>query len=158
MFPLFVYTDTFNRYNLNKIIEKIEAIAKERFKETDLSDCFIVDIEINNSKLEVYIDTDNGVQFWQCQKLSRAIEAYLDESLELGEKYTLEVSSPGLSRPLKFKRQYPRNIGRKVEIKLKDRTKIKGKLIEAGQKKRDIILNEIKFEDIEKTKVLISFS
>jgi len=153
---------------LSKLIEKIEAIAKERFKETDLSDCFIVEIELTNTKLDVFIDTDEGVKFWQCQKLSRAIEAYLDESLALGEKYTIEVSSPGIKRPLKFKRQYPRNIGRKVEIVLKDRSKIKGKLTEVkeeiviveshGQKKRDIIINEIKFEDIEKTKVLISFS
>jgi len=132
LFPLFIYTDTYKGYNLSKIIEKIEAIAQERFKEADLSDCFIVEIELNNSKLEVYIDTDDGVKFWQCQKLSRAIEAYLDESLALGEKYTIEVSSPGTSRPLKFKRQYPRNVGRKVEIKLKDRTKIKGKLIEVN--------------------------
>ena len=153
---------------MSKLIEKIEAIAEERFKETDLSDCFIVDIELTNSKLDVFIDTDEGVKFWQCQKLSRAIEAYLDESLALGEKYTIEVSSPGIGRPLKFKRQYPRNIGRKVEILTKDKTKIKGKLTEVkedeviveskGQKKRDIIINNILFEDIEKTKVLISFS
>ena len=118
---------------MSKLIEKIEAIAEERFKETDLSDCFIVDIELTNSKLDVFIDTDEGVKFWQCQKLSRAIEAYLDESLALGEKYTIEVSSPGIGRPLKFKRQYPRNIGRKVEILTKDKTKIKGKLTEVKE-------------------------
>ena len=155
-------------YYLNNLIEKITAIAEERFKESDLSDCFIVDIVPNNKKLDVFIDTDEGVKFWQCQKLSRAIEAYLDESLDLGESYTLEVSSPGITRPLMFKRQYPRNVGRKVEIMLKDRTKIKGKLTEVkedeiiveskGQKKRDIIINNIQFDDIEKTKVLISFS
>jgi len=153
---------------LDKLIEKIQAIAEERFKETDLSECYIVDIEQSNTKLDVFIDTDEGVKFWQCQKLSRAIEAYLDESLALGEKYTLEVSSPGIKRPLKFKRQYPRNIGRKLEITLKDRTKIKGKLTEVkedliiveskGAKKRDIIVNTINFDDIEKTKVMISFS
>lgn len=153
---------------MDKLIEKIQAIAEERFKETDLSECYIVDIEQSNTKLDVFIDTDEGVKFWQCQKLSRAIEAYLDESLALGEKYTLEVSSPGIKRPLKFKRQYPRNIGRKLEITLKDRTKIKGKLTEVkedliiveskGAKKRDIIVNTINFDDIEKTKVMISFS
>lgn len=153
---------------MEKLIEKIQSLAELRFKETDLSDCFIIDIVLDGSKLNVFIDTDEGVKFWQCQKLSRAIEAYLDESLILGEKYTLEVSSPGIGRPLKFKRQYPRNIGRKIEIKLKDRSKLRGKLLEVnedtivveskGEKKRDLILNTIEFENIEETKIKVSFS
>ena len=152
---------------MENLVDKIRAIAEERFKEADLEDCFIVDIMLNNTKLEVYIDTDEGVSFKKCQKLSRAIEAYLDESKAIGEKYTLEVSSPGVGRPLKFKRQYPRNIGRSIKIKLKDGSSVKGKFVSMeddiltieskGQKKKEVIKNEINFESIESSKILITF-
>ncbi|MBT8231477.1 MAG: ribosome maturation factor RimP [Saprospiraceae bacterium] len=152
---------------MDNLIDKIKAIIEDRFKEADLEDCFLVDILVNNTKLEVYIDTDEGVSFKKCQKLSRAIEAYLDESKAIGEKYTLEVSSPGVGRPLKFRRQYPRNIGRKMKVKLKDGSSLKGKLtgindnvltIESkGQKKKEVIINEIDFEQIESSEVLITF-
>lgn len=150
------------------IYEEIQRVSEERFKEEDLSDCFILDILVNNTKVEVYADTDDGIKFWQCQKLSRAIEAYLDESQVLGEKYTIEVSSPGTDKPLKLERQYPRNIGRKLEVKVKEvELPIEGKLLEVnddsihlkvpGHKKGMFKEKTIMFEDIESTKVLISF-
>lgn len=152
---------------MENLTDKILAIIEERFKEPDLEDCFLVEMKLNNTKVEIYIDTDEGVSFKKCQKLSRAVEAYLDESLALGEKYTLEVSSPGIGRPLKFKRQYPRNIGRKMKLKLKDGSKIEGKFIamendiltieSKGQKKKEVIKNEIEFESIESSKILITF-
>lgn len=162
MFPLF------NLYALENIIEKITSVAEQRFGEEDLQDCFLVDIVLNNTKLEVFIDTDEGVSFKKCQKLSRAIEAYLDESLILGPRYTLEVSSPGVSRPLKFFRQYPRNIGRELEVTLLTEEKIKGLLTaindnilvleSKGQKKKEVVVNEIEFETVKSSKVLITFS
>lgn len=169
-FPLF------NLYTLDKLKEKITAIAEERFKETDLIDCFLVEICLNGSKLEVFIDSDEGVRFSQCQKLSRSIEAYLDESEILGQKYTLEVSSPGLGRPLKYVRQYKKNIGRQVKIKLNDGTRVEGELEavsddeisvlrsiksgktrgKKGKEEKEAI--ELKLADIEETKILITFS
>jgi len=152
---------------VENLTDKIQAIIEERFQEPDLEDCFLVEVILNNTKLEIYIDTDEGVSFKKCQKLSRAVEAYLDESLAIGEKYTLEVSSPGIGRPLKFKRQYPRNIGRKIKLQLKDGSKIEGKFIamenniltieSKGQKKKEVIKNEIEFESIESSKILITF-
>ena len=82
--------------------EQITKIAKERFESEDLQDCFLLAIEQNGKKLEVYVDTDEGIKFWQCQKLSRAIEEHLDESGVLGEDYTLEVSSPGIDSPYNY--------------------------------------------------------
>lgn len=153
---------------MDKLIEKIKTIAQERFEEEDLADCFIVDIVPGSAKLEVFIDSDEGVKFWQCQKLSRHIEAYLDESGVLGTKYVLEVSSPGTDRPLKFKRQYPRNIGRKLDITLKSGEKVEGvlKSVENDQitvsvntgKKKETEDKMIKFDEIESTKILITFS
>jgi len=150
------------------IKEKIQSVSEERIKEEDLADCFLLDIIINGSKLEVYADSDEGIKFWQCQKLSRAIEAYLDESLVLGEQYTIEVSSPGTDKPLKLKRQYPRNIGRKLQVKVKEvEVPLEGKLLEVGEddiklkvagfKKGMFKEKTIMFDDIESTMVLISF-
>lgn len=146
----------------------ITKIAKERFQEEDLSDCFLLSIEQNANKLEVYVDSDDGVKFWQCQKLSRAIEEYLDESQVLGEAYTLEVSSPGIDKPLQLQRQYPRNIDRELEVTLKEEeTVVIGKLLEVnddnilvkakGAKKGQFKEKTIAFADIAATKVLVSF-
>ena len=126
----------------------------------------MVDIEHNATKLSVFIDTDEGVNFTKCQKLSRKIESYLDESQVLGEKYILEVSSPGISRPLKFNRQYPRNVGRKIVCKLKNGEKLEGTLQEVGDevikverklKKKEKEIIEIEYNQIESSKIKISF-
>lgn len=152
---------------IENLSNKLTEIIEDRFKEEDLQDCFLVDLNLNNTKIEVFIDTDEGISFKKCQKLSRALEAYLDESKVVGEKYTLEVSSPGIGRPLKFKRQYPRNVGRSIKIKLKDGSKIEGKFVSMendiltieskGQKKKEVIKNEIEFESIESSKISITF-
>lgn len=152
---------------MENILSKIEEVVQQSFELEELQDCFLVDIEQNNTMIRIFIDRDEGVSFAQCQKLSRAIEAFLDESLILGEKYTLEVSSPGLSRPLKFLRQFPRNIGREFEFKMNDGTKLKGELTDIkdnvlyvsskGKKKKEVINHEIVFDAVDSAKVLVSF-
>ena len=94
---------------MTKIEEEIRKVAEVRFSEEDLADCFILEIILKDKRVEVFADTDDGIKFWQCQKLSRAIEEYLDTSQVLGEAYTIEVSSPGVDKPLQLFRQYPRN-------------------------------------------------
>ena len=153
---------------MEKLINDIKGIAEDRFKEEDLQDCFLVDILINNKKIEVFIDADNGVKFWQCQKLSRAIEAYLDETKVIGEKYTLEVSSPGVDRPLKFFRQYAQHKGRKIEVTSNDDLKVTGTLQEIfddyivvetpKSKKVEAQSHDLRFENIKESKILITFS
>lgn len=58
-------------------------------------------------------------------------EQFLDESLLMGDDYILEVSSPGLSRPLKLPRQFKKNIGREVTMTNSDKTKTVGILTQA---------------------------
>ncbi|MEM9824423.1 MAG: hypothetical protein AAF985_25280, partial [Bacteroidota bacterium] len=122
-------------------IKKIEALLAEKFQEEEFTDCFLVDLHLSASnKLEIFVDSDSGITFKKCQQISRFLEKPIDEEGWLGEKYTLEVSSPGISRPLKFQRQYPKNIGRKLEVKLLEGGTKTGKLtkVEASQ----IILEE----------------
>jgi ribosome maturation factor RimP len=124
--PSFVYST----YNILMVEPKIEKLLIEKFTEVDFADCFIIDIKLGQSnKLEVFVDADNGIDFARCQKLSRYLETYLDTEKWLGEVYTLEVSSPGISRPLKFLRQYPKHIGRDLEITKKDGTILEGEFV-----------------------------
>lgn len=82
----------------------------------------IVDVEFKqgrNPALTVYADTATGIDLDTCEKLHRAIDAPLDElDPTFGAAYTLNVSSPGLDRPLKTERDFERVRGQKVEVKL----------------------------------------
>ncbi|MEM6697188.1 MAG: ribosome assembly cofactor RimP [Bacteroidota bacterium] len=154
--------------------EKIAQLVNEKLQLEGWEDCFLVEIKQHgNHKLDVFLDSDEGITFEKCRKVSRHLEAVLDEELWLGEKYTLEVSSPGVSRPLKLKRQYIKNIGRKLEVKFEEGGKEEGLLIKVeedtifleqkvrikeGKKKRtEVIEKEIAFEEIKEAKVKVSF-
>jgi len=82
----------------------------------------IVEIEFKQGKepaLTVYIDTETGVDLNTCEKFHRAIDPVLDEvDPTFGAPYTLNVSSPGLDRPLKTERDFQKCMGKKVEVKL----------------------------------------
>ena len=97
--------------------QKIIDLIEKKCLEPDFQVCFLIDVQLKGKFLEVIMDADTGIQLGQCQKLSRYLENELDVNLWLGEDYTLEVSSPGVERPLKFARQYPRNVGRNIEVK-----------------------------------------
>lgn len=70
-----------------------------------------------NLVLRVYIDNENGVNITDCEHTSRALTAILDENDPIESQYILEVSSPGVDRPLKTEEHYQRYIGSEVEIK-----------------------------------------
>lgn len=158
LFPLF--------YKAYMIEDKIKQVIEEKLTEEGFEDCYIISITISqNSKVRVFIDCDSGVPIRKCVSISRRIEHYLDETLLLGEKYVLEVSSPGLDNPI-VKRQYNKNIGRELSIKTDEKTTIKGTLVavdenginlEVSNKKEKKQL-DIKFEDILEAKVIIKFN
>ncbi len=154
--------------------DKIEALLEEKFQKEGFTDCFLIEIKLHaNRKLEVFIDCDSGLDFEKCQRISRYLEEYLDEEGWLGEKYVLEVSSPGVSRPLALRRQYPKNIGRQVEVSLQEGGVRTGKLAavnedgiileekvrvkEGKRKKTKVQETTIPFEEIKQTVVQISF-
>ncbi|MBO4400144.1 MAG: ribosome maturation factor RimP [Lachnospiraceae bacterium] len=68
--------------------------------------------------LRAYIDKPGGITIDDCEAVSRILSDRLDEEDFIEDAYILEVSSPGLTRPLKKDRDYERNIGKPVEIKL----------------------------------------
>jgi ribosome maturation factor RimP len=80
-------------------------------------------------RVSVVVDADGGVDLDRCAEVSRAVSAALDESEVMGETpYTLEVSSPGVSRPLTMPRHWRRNVGRLVRLGLRDGGDLVGRI------------------------------
>ena len=122
------------------IEQQIESLLATKFLEEEFQDCFLIEVNHHPSnKLDVFIDSDSGITFEKCQRISRYLETFLDAEQWLGEKYVLEVSSPGISRPLRLWRQYQKNTGRTLEITLQDGSKKEGLLSEV---QKDLILLE----------------
>ncbi len=102
--------------------EKISEICKAFLNESE----FIVDIKINNANdVFLYVDDLNGITIEACKRISRHIESQLDRD---AEDFSLEVGSPGLSKPFRVDQQYLKAIGTNVEVVTKDGQKICGKL------------------------------
>ena len=82
----------------------------------------LVDVEYvkegSNWYLRAYIDKEGGITVEDCELVSRAFSDLLDKEDFIDEAYILEVSSPGLGRPLKKEKDFARSIGKEVEIRL----------------------------------------
>ncbi|MCI0411543.1 ribosome maturation factor RimP [bacterium] len=108
----------------------------------------LVDIEFkpgrNRSLLRIYIDKEGGVTLNDCENVSRQLGAVLDVKDLLKSAYVLEVSSPGLDRPLQTDRDYRRAIGRILKLSLMDEQgkmeSVTGKLLETTEE--EVILEE----------------
>ena len=102
-----------------KTIEEIQIALQPIADEMAIE---IVEVEFKQGRepaLTIYIDTENGVDLNTCEAFHRAIDPVLDEvDPTFGAPYTLNVSSPGVDRPLKTARDYEKCMGKKVEVKL----------------------------------------
>ena len=74
--------------------------------------------EAGNWYLRVYVDKEGGIAVDDCEVVSRALSDKLDVDDFIADSYILEVSSPGLGRPLKKEKDYIRSIGKEVDIHL----------------------------------------
>lgn len=110
--------------------ERINDLLSALFSTDEYSDCFLVEVKQSGKKLEVFVDSDDKVDFEKCREISRYLEKeYLDVEQPMGESYTLDVGSPGVGRPLRFYRQYPKNVGRNLEVTTTEGESYTGKLI-----------------------------
>jgi len=135
-------------------------------------DLFLVEVLVKPvNKITVYLDSMKGVTLDECMNISRFLESRLDRNTE---DYELEVSSPGLDRPLKLPVQFVKNIGRLLDVVKYDGKKITGRLrgfngglilletevitrdSKTGKRKPELKLQEIKQEEIKTAKVIIS--
>jgi ribosome maturation factor RimP len=74
----------------------------------------------------------HGVTVNDCAVVSRALEAWLDETRRLGAKYVLEISSPGMERPIRWKEHWRRYRGHDVHVKLAGRGRIRATIVGVG--------------------------
>ena len=142
----------------------IRLIVEEKLENTSF---FLTNLVIRQgNQIHIYIDGDQGVTIDDCAMLSKYIESNLNRN---EEDFTLQVSSAGIDQPLKFRRQYVRNIGRRFWMELKDGSFFTGKLLSVEgdkiqvhtekQKGKMVIedkIIELEISDINKALCLIS--
>lgn len=151
------------------IEKRVKELVEEKI--ADKPNLFLVDIKMHsNGKLMILVDGDNGIGIDDCVAISRHVGFHLEEENVIETAYNLEVSSPGIDTPLTSLRQYTKNIGRSLAIKMVDGTKREGKLkgitedaiiideiIKEKGKKAETVESVIPIDKITETKVLISF-
>jgi ribosome maturation factor RimP len=97
-----------------------------------------------HSLLRVYVDSENGITVDDCAKVSHQLSAVLDVEEPLPGEYTLEVSSPGMDRPLFELEDYQRFAGRQAKVRLRvplhGQRKFKGTLV--GVRDDNVVLME----------------
>lgn len=147
---------------IQQITEKTEALIEG-------STLFVVEIKIKpTNNIKIFLDGDTGVTIDAVSKVNKALYKQLEEEALFPDgDFSLEVSSAGVDQPLKFLRQYKKNIGRKIEVTLNDEQIRLGTLTEVNEegiqleetigKKKETQVTGIPFQDIKTTVVQISF-
>jgi ribosome maturation factor RimP len=153
------------------ILKEISRITENILSE----DQFLVEAEMrgaeSNPKVVLLIDSDSGMTIDACARLSRNVANEIEESDLFDSKYVLEVSSPGIGTPLTNRRQYIKNIKRKIRVKTIHEEELEGELMTVEEdfimirkkikykgKKSETEETKVSFGDIVVTKVLVSFN
>ena len=132
---------------------------------------FLVEVKIRpGNNIKIFVDADHGISIDKLAQYNRSLYRQIEESgLFPNNDFSLEISSPGLDEPLRLSRQYLKNIGRYVEVLLKNGIKKEGKLISAtdkeivieeekgNKKKKEVILHSLSYDDIKTTKIQIKW-
>lgn len=151
---------------------ELRTLVEEKIAGTDN---YLVDLTIGNgNQIHIELENDVAVSIEDCMKVSRFVEhEVLDREVE---DFSLEVTSPGVTRPFKVRRQYGKNVGRDVKVVRNDGTSIKGRLtevdeegiklttrqkerVEGHKKKKEWVetVHPISFDEIKETKVVLAF-
>ena len=153
------------------IEKRVRGLVEEKITEIGKLDLFIVDVKMHaNGRLVILVDGDNGIGIDDVAAISRYVGFKLEEENVIETAYNLEVSSPGVDTPLTSIRQYVKNVGRSLSIKMADGTKREGKLtgiaedaivieekVKEKGKKAETVEAVVPISKITETKVLISF-
>lgn len=146
---------------VDTVENKVRSIAEEVVTEP----LYLVDVVIRGQKgsrvVEVYVDSDDVLSVEELAEVSREIGFLLESEDVIPGRYNLNVSSPGVDRPLTSPRQLRKNVGRDVAVSFKDdRKQIQGTLASVeqdsftirAQNKED---NRLSFGEVEEVRVLL---
>ncbi len=144
---------------------KLENIAREACEAHNL---ILVEVRVRGNKqqpiYEVFADSEQGITLGQCEELTRTIQDEMDMDEDFNVNYRLDVSSPGVDRPLVYDYEFKKNRGQMLEVNYDSEGKdesIKGKLIDFDEqiikieRKKDLV--EIPRQSIKKAKVHIQW-
>jgi ribosome maturation factor RimP len=143
--------------------EKIEALVKPVIESMDIDfwGCEYLPAG-KNTMLRIFIDQENGIGVDDCGRVSRQISAIMDVEDPISSVYTLEVSSPGMDRPLFTPEQFKLYEGEEVKIRaavpVMGRKRFKGMMEAVSEKGIEVEVDgeiyEIDFDEIEKANVV----
>ncbi len=126
----------------------------------------VIDTRARPPRITVIADGDNGLDLDSIATLSRSASALLDDLDGIRDDYVLEVSSPGVDRPLTSAKHFRRARGRKVDVELSDGSTLTGRVGETHDETvalvlragRDWTVREVALDDIVKAVVQVEFS
>lgn len=155
---------------MNSLSTHINGFLETYFESTDL---FLADIKISGAnKVQVYVDRmSSNITIDTCAKISRYLEAQLEENGLVGEKYTIEVSSPGMGNPFKVPQQFTKNVGKHIKVLTNEHNTLQGLLKEVDEKSITVELHKkvkkkvqpeietvkLSFEEIKSVKKEVTF-
>ena len=138
---------------MKKLQEKIEELALPILASID---AFLIDIHIISNAtrdiIEVYIDTDKGITVDECAAISRELSSAIDLQNIVQGAYVLQVSSPGLEKPLRLLRQYQKNVGRSYTVRFRKDSaisEIRGTLASIDGERLTFIVGENEAIDVQ---------
>lgn len=132
------------------------------------NNCFLIDVVFrgtqNNPVVEIFVDNEQGVTTELCSMISRDLSTVIEDQELLSPNYRVDISSPGVDRPLKYIDQFKKHINRKFEVVYQieeSKNKIEGTLRKINNDKLLFESGnsqiEIDFNSVKSAKVLISF-
>ena len=135
--------------NFNQKVEDLLSLVLKQH-----SNIFLVDLKISNDKsIKIILDGDKEVNVKDCIDISRSMEGALDRDQE---DFSLEVASAGVGSPLKFPRQYHKNLGRKLEVISTEGLKFEGDLTHVKQDAIELQWKQRETKRIGKGKVTVT--
>ena len=126
---------------MDKLTQLKEVIEKEINTYFENTDLFLVDIKVlSNGKIEIFADKQSNITIDECVQISKHIHHFLEDNNLMTDNLSLDVSSPGMDEPLKVAQQFQKQLGKKVDVVLKNGLKITGELISANE--NEIVVKE----------------
>jgi|WetSurMetagenome_2_1015567.scaffolds.fasta_scaffold322602_2 ribosome maturation factor RimP len=137
-FPLFCFMVKTTMMDETAIQEKVRELAANVAEDEGVE---LVDVAVlgpgSKKFVRITIDRDGGISISACERVSRSLETLLDVEDIFTASYTLEVSSPGLDRPLVKMQDFERSVGKLVKIVTKEKigsdTCFVGRIIDTGE-------------------------
>lgn len=139
------------------IVERVRATVEPLLANQSLS---VYDVELSGSTLRILIEGPEGVDLEAIAHMTRLISVALDDADPIPGKYTLEVSSPGLERPLRTPDHFRGAVGETVTLKLvptAEERRVKGTLADADDLGVTVDGHRIAYDDIDKARTVFEW-